>query len=53
MVGTSLAMAPATVVAASADFVDLDGPVLLGSDRVPGIRYDRGWMSPPLPGLWG
>ncbi|MQX35551.1 N-acetyl-D-Glu racemase DgcA [Roseospira navarrensis] len=53
MVGTSLAMAPATVVAATADFVDLDGPVLLGKDRVPAIAYDRGWMSPVPAGLWG
>ncbi|KAA5605868.1 dipeptide epimerase [Roseospira marina] len=53
MVGTSLAMAPATVIASGADFVDLDGPVLLGKDRVPGIAYDRGWMSPPPGALWG
>jgi len=53
MLGTSLAMAPATVVAATADFVDLDGPILLGHDREPGLFFDRGWMSPPPVALWG
>jgi L-alanine-DL-glutamate epimerase-like enolase superfamily enzyme len=53
MVGTSLAMAPATVVAAGADVVDLDGPVLLARDRDPGITYDRGIMGPPPVALWG
>jgi len=53
MLGTSLAMAPATVVAAMADFVDLDGPILLGRDREPGLSFDRGWMSPPPVALWG
>ncbi|MBB4285074.1 N-acetyl-D-Glu racemase DgcA [Roseospira goensis] len=53
MVGTSLAMAPATVVAGAADFVDLDGPVLLARDRDPGIAYHRGRMEPPPAALWG
>jgi L-alanine-DL-glutamate epimerase-like enolase superfamily enzyme len=53
MVGTSLAMAPATVVAAGADVVDLDGPVLLARDRDPCIAYDRGIMRPPPVALWG
>ncbi|WP_299443757.1 N-acetyl-D-Glu racemase DgcA [uncultured Rhodospira sp.] len=53
MVGTSLAMAPAAVVAATADVVDLDGPVLLSRDREPGIAYDHGHMGPPPVGLWG
>ncbi|SDD67476.1 N-acetyl-D-Glu racemase DgcA [Rhodospira trueperi] len=53
MVGTSLAMAPATVVAAGADVVDLDGPVLLARDRDPGIAYDRGMMGSPPVALWG
>lgn len=53
MVATSLAMAPAFLLAQDADWVDLDGPLLLARDRVPGIVYRDGWMSPPPPGLWG
>jgi len=53
MVGTSLAMAPAAVIAGSADVVDLDGPVLLARDRTPGIAYVRGRMAPPPADLWG
>ncbi len=53
MLGTSLAMAPAFLVAQGADFVDLDGPLLLAHDRTPGLRYDRGWILPPPPELWG
>ena len=52
MVGTSLSMAPAMLVAASADWVDLDGPLLLKSDRPGGLRYQRGLVSPSAP-LWG
>ncbi len=53
MVGTSLAMAPATVIAGVADVVDLDGPVLLDRDRSPCIPYDTGRMGPPPAALWG
>jgi L-Ala-D/L-Glu epimerase len=53
MVATSLAMAPAFLIAQRADFVDLDGPLLLQRDRVPGIRYDGSVMNPPPPELWG
>lgn len=53
MVGTSLSMAPAHVLAQGAEFVDLDGPLLLAADRSPGIRYEGSWMHPPLPELWG
>jgi L-Ala-D/L-Glu epimerase len=53
MVATSLAMAPALVVAQGADFVDLDGPLLLARDRDPGLSYDGGMVSPPAPELWG
>jgi len=42
MVGTSLAMAPAFVLAQLCDYVDLDGPSFLASDRTPGVRYDGG-----------
>lgn len=53
MVGTSLGMAPATLVAQGASFVDLDGPLLLAQDRAHGIRYEGSTMHPPLSGLWG
>mgnify|MGYP001470808073 FL=1 len=53
MVGTSLAMAPAAILARIADFVDLDGPLLLARDRVPGLRYEGSLMYPPEPALWG
>jgi L-alanine-DL-glutamate epimerase-like enolase superfamily enzyme len=53
MVATSLAMAPAILVAQSADWVDLDGPLLLARDRVPGLRYDGALVHPAVPQLWG
>jgi len=53
MIGTSLAMAPALIVAQRAHFVDLDAPLLLASDRVPGLRYDGSTVYPPEPVLWG
>ena len=53
MVGTSLAMAPAVLLAQGAEFVDLDGPLLLARDRVPGLVYDGAVVSPPEPELWG
>ncbi len=53
MVGTSLAMAPATLLAGRARFVDLDGPLLLAGDRPNGLRYDGSTVHPPEAGLWG
>ena len=53
MLATSLSMAPAMLVAQMADVVDLDGPLLLSSDRQPGIAYDGSLMLPPPPALWG
>jgi L-Ala-D/L-Glu epimerase len=53
MVATSLAMAPATLVAQRARIVDLDGPLLLAKDRSHGLRYDGGIAYPPDPALWG
>ncbi len=53
MIGTSLAMAPALLLAEDADFVDLDGPLLLGRDRWPGLAYDGSRIAPTAPGLWG
>jgi L-alanine-DL-glutamate epimerase-like enolase superfamily enzyme len=53
MVATSLAMAPAILLAQRADFVDLDGPLLLARDRTPGLRYNGSLVSPPTAELWG
>lgn len=53
MLGTSLAMAPAVLLAQSADFVDLDGPLLLAQDRTPGLRFDGSTLYPPEAALWG
>jgi L-alanine-DL-glutamate epimerase-like enolase superfamily enzyme len=53
MVGTSLAMAPAVLLAQDADFVDLDGPLLLARDREPGLTYAGSLVSPPEASLWG
>ena len=53
MVATSLSMAPALVIAAGADFVDLDGPLLLARDREHGLSYDGPNISTPDPRLWG
>jgi L-alanine-DL-glutamate epimerase-like enolase superfamily enzyme len=53
MVATSLAVAPALLVAQAADWVDLDGPLLLARDREPALAIEKGWISPPSPELWG
>lgn len=53
MVGSSLAMAPALVVAQGVDFVDLDGPLILARDREHPLRYDGSTVHPPEPALWG
>jgi L-Ala-D/L-Glu epimerase len=53
MIGTSLAVAPALLVAQQAEIVDLDGPLLLASDRVPGLHYDGSKIYPPDPNFWG
>ena len=53
MVATSLAMAPAILVAQRATVVDLDGPLLLAKDRAEGLRYDDSLVHPPEPALWG
>jgi L-Ala-D/L-Glu epimerase len=53
MVATSLAMAPAVLVGQLAQFVDLDGPLLLAADRVPGLYYAGSTIYPPEPTFWG
>jgi len=53
MVGTSLSMAPAVLLAQSAELADLDGPLLLARDRPGGLLYRGSLVSPPEPALWG
>lgn len=53
MLGTSLAMAPAVLLAQRADYVDLDGPLLLTQDREPGLVFEGSTLFPPRPELWG
>ena len=53
MVATSLAVAPAMILAQGADFVDLDGPLLLDHDRRPGLAILGSMIEPPTPELWG
>jgi L-alanine-DL-glutamate epimerase-like enolase superfamily enzyme len=53
MVATSLAMAPALLLAQRARYVDLDGPLLLARDRPDGLRYRDSLVYPAKPALWG
>ena len=53
MVGSSLAMAPATLVAQGARIVDLDGPLLLAEDRDAPLTFDTAGVHPPEAALWG
>ncbi|MDR7037697.1 L-alanine-DL-glutamate epimerase-like enolase superfamily enzyme [Methylobacterium sp. BE186] len=53
MVGTSLAMAPAMLLAHHAAYVDLDGPLLLARDREPGLLFEGSTIHPPEAELWG
>jgi L-alanine-DL-glutamate epimerase-like enolase superfamily enzyme len=53
MVATSLAMAPALLVAQGARYVDLDGPLLLARDRTPGLPISGALIEPPPAELWG
>ncbi|MGP1357001.1 N-acetyl-D-Glu racemase DgcA [Roseicyclus sp.] len=53
MVGSSLAMAPAMLVAQGAEIVDLDGPLLLAEDRETPLRFEGSVIYPANPSLWG
>ena len=53
MVGSSLAMAPALLVAQGAELVDLDGPLLLAEDREHAMHYEGSMVRPAPPALWG
>lgn len=53
MVGSSLAMAPAVLLAQGAEWTDLDGPLLLSEDRPHPLCYDAEGVHPPDANLWG
>ena len=53
MVGTSLAMAPMMILEQFADYIDLDGPLLLAKDIKNGIKYEGAIIHPPSKALWG
>jgi L-alanine-DL-glutamate epimerase-like enolase superfamily enzyme len=53
MMATSLAMAPAMLLAAQAEVVDLDGPLWLARDRSPPLAASGSRLAPPEPALWG
>lgn len=53
MCGTSLAMAPAFLLAQICRYVDLDGPLLQRLDRASPLEYQNGVIQPPKAALWG
>lgn len=53
MVGSSLAMAPAVLLAQGVEFTDLDGPLLLAEDRVNALKFDDAGVYPAVAALWG
>ncbi len=53
MLATSLAMAPAALLGGFADYVDLDGPLLLDRDREPSLVFADSLVHPPTAALWG
>lgn len=53
MIGSSLSMAPATLIAQGAAFTDLDGPLLLAEDRPSPLTFDEHGVHPPTAALWG
>ena len=53
MVGSSLAMAPATILAQGVAFTDLDGPLLLAEDRDTPLKFDDAGVHAPDAALWG
>ena len=53
MVSTSLGVAPALLLAHLAEFVDLDGPLLLANDRPDALHFDGALLHAPRAELWG
>lgn len=52
MIGTSLAIAPASLLARRCEYVDLDGPLLLARDRSPGMELRGDVVQPFGPEIW-
>ena len=53
MLGTCLAMAPASLLGDCCRYVDLDGPLLLAADREPGLNLKSDLIPPLVPSVWG
>jgi len=53
MGGSSLSVAPAFVIGCLSDLVDIDGPLLLKRDRLPGLVFEQGRVRPPEAAVWG
>lgn len=53
MVGSSLALAPAQLLAGLCDWADLDGPLLLARDHAPALGWNGAVVDPPMADLWG
>jgi L-alanine-DL-glutamate epimerase-like enolase superfamily enzyme len=53
MMATSLALAPAFLLAQDVRIVDLDAGLWLKEDRPDALRYDGSLVHPPEPRLWG
>lgn len=53
MLGSSLGMAPTFMFGQLCDLCDLDGPLGLVEDEKPALRFDKGFVAPPQPQLWG
>ncbi len=53
MVASSLAVAPAVLLAQDARYADLDGPLFLTRDHEPALRFESSIVHPPTPALWG
>ncbi len=53
MLGSSLAMAPAYVIAQRCKYVDIDGPLLQAQDCDYGLHYEHGRVEPFSRELWG
>ncbi|MGB5695534.1 MAG: N-acetyl-D-Glu racemase DgcA [Polyangiales bacterium] len=53
MVSTSLAIEPALLLTPSAEYVDLDGPLLLETDRAGALHEEENDLLRPSPSIWG
>ncbi|MFK7793082.1 MAG: N-acetyl-D-Glu racemase DgcA [Devosiaceae bacterium] len=53
MMGSSLGMAPATLLTHDADYIDLDAPLLLDEDREHALTFEGSTLFPPSRSLWG